>query len=153
MVNKPIKRHVSLQPVSREHHFGLLLCWKIRTGLSKNVAPERIKNYVDWFYQKHLIPHFQFEENFIFPILGNDHEHIQKALEDHKKITSLVNQNANLPELLVEIEKTVEKHIRFEERILFNEIQKVADKDQLNEIQDHHHEEPFMDNSEDVFWK
>jgi len=32
-MNQPIKRHVALQPVSREHHYGLLLSWKIRDSL------------------------------------------------------------------------------------------------------------------------
>ncbi|MCX2744037.1 hemerythrin domain-containing protein [Mangrovivirga sp. M17] len=153
MKNKPIKRHSALQPVSREHHFGLLLCWKIRTGLNKDIDPERIKKYVDWFYKNHLIPHFEFEENFVFPILGNDNDLVKKALDDHKKIKSLVNQNNDLSEVLKDLEETVEQHIRFEERVLFNEIQKVADEEQLEEIENHHQEEPFEDYTEDVFWK
>ncbi|WP_241739476.1 hypothetical protein [Aestuariibaculum marinum] len=32
---KPLKRHKALQPLSREHHYGLLLTWKIRTGFKK----------------------------------------------------------------------------------------------------------------------
>ena len=35
---KPQKRHKALQPLSREHHHGLLLSWKIRTGFSKDIA-------------------------------------------------------------------------------------------------------------------
>jgi len=33
----PIKRHNSLQPLSRDHHDGLLLKWKINKGISKGV--------------------------------------------------------------------------------------------------------------------
>ncbi|CDF79955.1 hypothetical protein BN863_22430 [Formosa agariphila KMM 3901] len=32
---KPLKRHKSLQPLSRDHHHGLLLAWKIRADLRK----------------------------------------------------------------------------------------------------------------------
>ena len=41
----PIKRSEFLKPISREHHHGLLLCWKIRAGLKKGIEPERIKLY------------------------------------------------------------------------------------------------------------
>jgi hypothetical protein len=63
----PIKRDKALQEVSREHHHGLLLCWKIRKGFSKGIEPERIKRYADWFYKTHLISHFEVEENTFSP--------------------------------------------------------------------------------------
>jgi len=44
MKTVPIKRSIALQPLSREHHHGLLLCWKIRTGLKKGIDIDRIKN-------------------------------------------------------------------------------------------------------------
>ena len=50
MDNKPLKRHKALQPLSRDHHHGLLLSWKIRSGFKKNIDVERIKVYADWFY-------------------------------------------------------------------------------------------------------
>ena len=34
----PIKRSEYLKPLSRDHHQGLLLCWKIRTGLKKGIV-------------------------------------------------------------------------------------------------------------------
>lgn len=43
-MSKSIKRTKALQPLSRDHHHGLLLCWKIRQGIKLNVEPERIKN-------------------------------------------------------------------------------------------------------------
>ncbi len=43
---KPQKRHIALQPLSREHHQGLLLSWKIRKGLSRKIEFDRIQNYV-----------------------------------------------------------------------------------------------------------
>lgn len=44
---KPIKRHTALKPLSREHHHGLLLSWKIREGLKRNIEIPRIKKYID----------------------------------------------------------------------------------------------------------
>ena len=85
-MHKPIKRHKALKPVSREHHHGLLLSWKIRQGLKLNISTERICNYLNWFWEHHLKPHFEVEENYIFPILGNDNQLVKQALEDHQKI-------------------------------------------------------------------
>ncbi len=152
MDHAPIKRHKALQEVSREHHHGQLLCWKIRMGLSKKVDPERIKTYSDWFYKTYLVPHFEMEELYIFPIIGNDHPWIKKALTDHRRLTRLFT--TALPDIktLVQIEETLEQHIRFEERQLFNHIQHVATTSQLHLLEKHHTHEKFKDNTDDPFW-
>lgn len=116
---KPIKRNEALQPVSREHHQGLLLCWKIRQGLKKNIAPNRMKVYADWFYKEHLLPHFEIEEKYLFPVLGNEHELIIKATAQHRRLTRLFTDQQQLAKSLSFIEEELETHIRFEERVLF----------------------------------
>ena len=35
----PIKRHDALKHFSRDHHFGLLLVWKIREGVKLSETP------------------------------------------------------------------------------------------------------------------
>jgi iron-sulfur cluster repair protein YtfE (RIC family) len=152
MNTKPIKRNNALQGVSREHHFGLLLCWKIRTGFSKGVVWQRIKTYTDWFYENHLVSHFNLEEDHIFPILGNDHEMVKKALTDHKRLHSLFTEKESISKSLGLIEEELETHIRFEERILFKEIQKIATEKQLETILNIHKDEKFDDNTNDLFW-
>lgn len=152
MNTKPIKRNIALQGVSREHHFGLLLCWKIRTGFSKGVASQRIKTYTDWFYDKHLVSHFNLEEDHIFPILGNDHEMVKKALAHHKRLHRLFTEKESISKSLGLIEEELEAHIRFEERILFKEIQKIATEKQLETILNIHKDEKFDDNTNDLFW-
>lgn len=153
MKTKPIKRNKALQGVSREHHHGLLLCWKIRTGFSKAIPEERIKKYADWFYTAHLIPHFELEENHIFPILGNNNELVKKALAEHRRLIRLFTETNTASKSLSLIEEELEQHIRFEERILFNEIQKIATKKQLRKISKIHKDEKFNDHTDDPFWK
>ncbi|RIV44266.1 hemerythrin domain-containing protein [Flagellimonas pelagia] len=152
MARTPIKRHQALQGVSREHHHGLLLCWKIRTGLSKKVAPERIKQYTDWFYRTYLVPHFELEEQHIFPILGQEHPWIKRALADHRRLTRLFSSPHATLKTLGQIEEELERHIRFEERELFNHLQEVAQEAQMDIIEKHHHHEKFKDNTHDPFW-
>ncbi len=83
---KPIKRHVALQPFSRQHHFGLLFSWKIRTGFSKNISLERMEKFADWFYENEIIPHFEDEEKFLFPILEPGNELVERALKEHRRL-------------------------------------------------------------------
>ena len=148
----PIKRNENLKAISREHHHGLLLSWKIRNGVKKEIAPERIKTYIDWFYVEHLLPHFELEEKYVFPILGNENELVKKALTEHRRLVRLFESETTNMKNLIQIEEELESHIRFEERVLFNEIQEVATEEQLVQVKIHHTEENFVDNVEDAFW-
>ncbi|MCU0358538.1 MAG: hemerythrin domain-containing protein [Cyclobacteriaceae bacterium] len=149
---EPIKRHINLQPLSRDHHFGLLLCFKIREGFRRKVEPERIKRYADWFWQHHLVPHFITEEKHVFPILGNDHPLVGQALAEHRQLQQLFEKQEDVSATLSQIEEALDAHIRFEERVLFNEIQKIAAPEQLAECEKHHHG-PFEGEPwPDEFW-
>jgi hypothetical protein len=150
---KPIKRDKVLQPLSHDHHQGLLLCWKIRTGIKKGIELERIKTYTDWFYKTHLVPHFKTEEAWIFPILGNEHELVKKALTEHRRIKRLCETTDDQKRNLSLLEEELESHIRFEERILFNEIQTAASAEDLLMLTEKHIESEFLENTDDQFWK
>lgn len=155
MANKqspPISRHEALRPLSREHHFGLQLCWKIRRGFQKGVPAERVKDYCDWFYSGYLVPHFETEEKHLFPILGEKNELVAQAVSDHRRIQGLINEHENLEEVLRLLEETLNNHIRFEERVLFNEIQRVATTEQLELMKREHSHELQEGKYDDEFW-
>lgn len=150
---KPIKRDKNIQPLSRDHHHTLLLCWKIRKGFSKEVAPERMKTYSDWFFFNHVLPHFKIEEKYLFPVLGEEHEMVKKALAEHRRLERLFRDDKEITRSLSLIEEELEHHVRFEERELFNEIQKQAIPEQLEMIAEIHKDERFQENTDDEFWK
>lgn len=150
---KPIKRHPALQPLSRQHHFGLLFSWKLRKGFSKNVAIERIQEYAKWFYKHEIKPHFSDEEKYLFPILNEDHELIERALKEHRRIKRLFSDTKNPEKSLSRLEEELDAHIRFEERILFNEIQKVATEAQLQKVDEIHNEMEKTPDYHDPFWE
>ena len=153
-MKKPIKRHEALKPLSREHHHGLLLCWKIRQGVRKKVEVSRIKAYTEWFKIHYLDPHFEVEEEHIFPVLGNDHELVKRALKEHRRLKRLFSQDTEVEIALNNIEEELDSHIRFEERVLFNEIQEVASAEQLADIEKHHNGIQFSDDDwQDHFWE
>jgi hypothetical protein len=151
--DKPIKRSEFLQPLSREHHHGLLFCWKIRAGIKKDVEVSRIKKYADWFYENYLIPHFEVEEKYVFTILGNKNEFIKKAVSEHRSLKRLFESTTEFQKNIGLISEELIDHIRFEERILFGEIQKIATAEQLLSIEFNHSDEKFVDNLTDSFWE
>ncbi|MFZ7145709.1 MAG: hemerythrin domain-containing protein [Bacteroidota bacterium] len=147
----PIKRHTSLQPLSRDHHDGLLLKWKINKGISKGVDVIRIQKYVDWFFKEHLIPHFRIEEDHLFTI-DKESDAVKQALLEHKELIRLFNIETKDEDLLVKIGNLLEDHIRFEERVLFNELQTKATEAELKEIEVLHYKGTSCDLVEDKFW-
>jgi hypothetical protein len=153
MKQKPQKRNKALQPLSREHHHGLLICWKIREGFKRNIEVNRIKLYIDWFYKEHLLPHFEVEEKYVFTILDSENELIKRAIAEHRRLKRLFESSVEIQKNLSLIEEELESHIRFEERVLFNEIQKYATAKQLQLIQLYHFDEKFVDNQTDLFWE
>lgn len=147
------KRHPALKPLSEEHNEVLLLSSRIGWGLRKDVDRKRIKKYVDWFKIEYLDPHFELENKYIFPILGNRNVRMKRALANHRRLNRLFEETSNLNMVLNKIEEELGSFIRFEERILYNEIQKVATKDELEMIEKMHHEIEFPeDRWEDRFW-
>ncbi|MEC3881858.1 hemerythrin domain-containing protein [Parapedobacter sp. 10938] len=149
---KPLKRDPHLKAVSRDHHDGLLLCWKIREGFKREIDISRIKRYTDWFWASHLVDHFAIEERYIFPILGADHELVKKALSEHRRLKRLFADDTEVWRSLNLIEEELDSHIRFEERVLFNEVQKVATAEQLALVDKHHNHHALCDDWEDEFW-
>lgn len=151
---KPLKRHPALQPLSREHHYGLLLCWKIRTGLDKGIDPERIKAYSDYFFKTHLRPHFELEERSLFPILGDqEHPMIRRALQEHDQLRQLFAAGDELSRHLSLLEQVLTAHIRFEERELFAALQEVATQEQLTALEAIHSGQTFSEIWADKFWE
>ena len=154
MTENPIKRHKALQPLSRDHHHSLLLSWKIRQGFKKGIDPERMMVYVRWFWDAHLLRHFELEEKQIFPVLGNDNPMVKRALREHRHITRLFTSNySDKGRTLVLIEEELDNHIRFEERQLFNTIQEIATEEQLQNLEKIHSDTQHQYPWEDEFWK
>ena len=120
--------------------------------MKKNIEPQRMKVYADWFYNEYILPHFKIEEQYMFPVLGNDNELVRKAISQHRRLTRLFLDEVQIAKSLSFIEEELDTHIRFEERILFNEIQQTATRAQLRKIEAIHVEAPFVENEDDVFW-
>ena len=154
--SRPIKRNRALVQFSRDHHFGLLLVWKIRQGLRFNATPQRISDYINFFCTDYLQQHFKDEEEMLFIHLSPDDDLRLSAEKDHKLLCDL-NKKIKLEPSLTSIREfadKLEQHIRFEEKFLFNHLQACIGQEQLDMIEQkmsasHHSKE---DGWKDIFW-
>lgn len=159
MEHKPLKRHPALIPLSRDHHAGLLLCWKIRTGFKKSVAEDRMAAYTVYFFEHQLAPHFSLEEKEIFSCLPEEDVLRKEAENQHIQLYELTARLRQASEdkamLLHTFEQTLDKHIRFEERQLFMHIQGALNEEQLtalgSRVEAAHTEVP--EQWDDRFWE
>lgn len=152
-MTEPLKRHHSLQPLSREHHHGLLLAWKIRTGQQNGVSSKRIGNYVLWFWENILRAHFDTEEKYVFPLLEYHNPLVLRAKAEHKKIENLIKGDMLDNSLLAVFERELVNHIRFEERELFTRIQDKLSSEDLEAIQLPAGNDVNPDAWDDNFWQ
>jgi hemerythrin-like domain-containing protein len=158
MQKRPIKRNEHIKKLSREHHFSLLFCWKIRQGLKMNIDIVRICEYVQYFWQHHLNPHMREEEKIFFVPLSD--RQVQRAINEHKRIRqqimNLKNYSGNnLRKRLSELADTVDDHVRYEERELFPHLERKLSKEQLEKIGEQfekHDPSLLQDQYEDQFW-
>lgn len=154
----PIKRNRYLVSFSKDHHFGLLLVWKIRQGLSNAVSTERISNYLLFFFIEDLQRHFKEEEQLLFCKLSSDDVLRKQAETEHQKIYQLVDAIRQSPageNLLKQFADILESHIRFEERTFFNHLQNEIQTEELEEISAHSEKRSHdTDNRwKDKFWE
>src|SRR3569623_1053413 len=137
MANKPIKRNENILKLSKEHHFSLLFCWKIKQGLNGEIPTGRIIKYVQYFSTHFLVPHFREEELFLFSTLND--EKVDKAIEQHKDINNLYsrlliyNESQSI-KALQKIYELVYDHVRLEELELFPYIENKLSNEQLTSI-------------------
>lgn len=133
---KPIKRSIQLQPLSREHHQGLLFVWKIRAGLKNNTSIDELRKYTGWYWRNHIRAHFFQEEKILFPYLPVSHPLGKKLKEDHDYIKEIILSIDKEPDRLdfIHLSDLIETHIRFEEREFFNYLEQILSRQQLEEI-------------------
>lgn len=153
----PLKRHPSLQPYSREHHHELLLVWKIREGVRKNIEVIRIADYCLYYYLNFLLAHFEDEEKNILSRLPQDNEDVICILREHVLMKNMIRQisahASNSYHLLLAFADLLEKHTRFEERTFFKTLQESLPEDVLNSIEADEAEMNFTEAWRDEFWE
>lgn len=135
--HKPIKRDKALVTLSKDHHFSLLLVWKIRQDLAANVDSKHISSYMLNFFRDDLYGHFKEEEEIVFSKLPSSDALRMQAEKEHKDIYLLIEslrENDSDKSLQKQFADLLELHVKFEERVLFNHLQHTLKPEELEEI-------------------
>ena len=140
-----MKRHPALVPLSHDHRHLLFLCQQMKIDSPQYEGfpldlPGKLR-YISGQMNRLLIPHFEKEENNLFkPLAGLNKELDDLFLsltEEHvviiRKFKELINVSTF--ELVEEAGTLLEKHIRKEERVLFELIQERIPQKVLENIQ------------------
>ena len=132
-----MKRRPELQPLSREHHDGLLFSWKIRQGLKNNTSLDSLASFTGWYWKNHIRPHFFQEEKILFACLP-DHPMMNRVKAEHDLIRELVINIDQDPDSMdmIRLADIMETHIRFEERELFPSLETQLSPSQLAEVKE-----------------
>lgn len=118
-----MKRHVALEPFSRDHNEGLIMARRLvenRPG-----AAEAFES----LWASELQDHFEQEELLLGPLL--DAERISRLRDEHAQIHQL---KLGLPESTSDLGSMLDAHVRWEERELFPWIETHTSQDQLEAL-------------------
>ncbi|MBI2358258.1 MAG: hemerythrin domain-containing protein [Deltaproteobacteria bacterium] len=125
-------RHPSLVPLSHDHHHGLALALRCRKQALGRLKPMGVRGLqeraqeVTAFVETNLKPHFQAEEEVLFPLMRSlapeSRPILDALLREHVQIREFVSrldESSTLSKLLFDLGDLLERHIRKEERELF----------------------------------
>lgn len=130
-VTAPLKRHPSLQPLSREHMNGLIQARALQRASESDEADRR--RTVAGFakaWQSEIRPHFDDEERLLLPLVDSEDLRV-RLLSEHTALRRLAERcvrdsmaAAKDAELLRELGVRLHDHIRWEEREFFEAVQR-----------------------------
>ena len=135
-----MKRDENLQPLSRQHHNGLLMTLLLSKGVKKNANVDTMADFVLDSWEKELNQHFKLEEEILLPALKEktfDRALTDRLLSEHLEIRSLVTRIKKADFTVDDISdfsRLLEQHIRFEERVYFPEAEKQLTPEELKRI-------------------
>ena len=140
-----MKRHRALVPLSRQHHDGLALGVFIQRGLRPPADPaagERLRRQALDLWELELRGHFEVEESTLFPAARDaieTPEVVDQLLREHDELrhdfAALERARPEqLTERLLAVRQRLVRHIRQEERVLFEAVQASMDEDELNDL-------------------
>ena len=138
-------RDPSLIPLSHQHQHGLALAVLIDRGLKADPSPRKateLCGMVADMFELELVHHFKVEEEVLFPAVREKLESdgiIDQLIAQHREMESLAGRIAaslegERIELLTAFGELLSRHIRIEERQLFQEVQEKVLPEDLSEL-------------------
>ena len=135
-----MKRHVSLQPLSRDHYGGLVQAKHLTEAADK--GPDERAAAVAGFaraWETEISDHFAVEERLLLPLLGDEAAEAARLREEHGALRALAAQAAVPsvePNTLRTLGRRLHDHIRWEERELFPLLERTLSEAQLAALEE-----------------
>jgi iron-sulfur cluster repair protein YtfE (RIC family) len=135
-----MKREEQLQPLSHQHHNGLMAALLLKKGVEKAADPTVMGDFILSVWNNELRNHFIKEEVYLHPHvlqINTLMEKYEQMKAEHHQIRHLVDDirtGGATVSLVTDFYLMLEKHIRFEERELFPFIEEHIQPEQLNEL-------------------
>jgi len=127
--NGPLARDPALVPLSWGHQRGLRLARLLLNGEADARDVERA-------WTADLGPHFEAEEELLFPV--SNVEHVARVRADHAWLRAARDELARRPgdrDLVDAFAAVLRAHIRYEERVWFEALQAVLGREKLVECE------------------
>ena len=142
-------RHLSLIPLSHDHHEALLIALRLKKGgptsqhdhLWSTELPKQVHS-LKLYFERELLPHFKLEEEILFPAASGIPEVsdlISTLLTHHQQMRKMMGNISTFsdePALKKEMANfgiLLESHVRLEERELFPKLEE-AEKERRMKI-------------------
>ena len=134
-----MKRVPELRDLSEDHHHGLVLARKAMKagGGEEWFSASDVWAEVEAKFKTELEPHFQIEESLIGTTLETlgESQLARKLFDEHEALREfLIPGGGRTPADLRRFGELLEKHIRFEERELFEVAQNTLNRDELSMV-------------------
>lgn len=131
-----MKRSNELRDLSSDHHRGLALARMARRSASGRGDPPTAEAWMEIVetFRVELEPHFRVEESALAPALEARGEPamVRRLLEEHAVLRAFVSPGAGRTSAdLANFGELLERHIRFEERELFEAAQRLLSAEEL----------------------
>lgn len=152
-----MNRSEHLQPLSNDHHYGLLAARRLMEKLDDGDATDEIAGFARRLWTDHFKRHFEQEEEHVVPALRavGAEDLARQLVSEHESIRDQVR---GLPpegasrEALLQLAADLQSHARFEEREAFPELEERADDEMLEAIGGHLHHEATDSRWEPSAW-
>ncbi|RPE09075.1 hypothetical protein EGT74_18885 [Chitinophaga lutea] len=128
-----MQRHPNLVPLSHEHKSLLFVCRYLKKDAAEFEgypldAPSKMA-YMVKVFQEIMVPHIQ-KEDYLFEQCRGHHPEIDTLLDEliaeHRAISAMYSalvDSANPVEAMDQLARSLEAHIRKEERVVFERMQ------------------------------
>lgn len=143
-----MERHDALQDLSRDHHRALKRAQELRRAGTAEGAfsvREAAERFVT-FWDEEAAHHFREEEEVLLPVLARhraptEDADVRQMLDDHAwfrdqvpKLRAALQADEGVEELAHALGDRLTRHVRLEERTLFERFQELFDEQDLEDV-------------------